>query len=220
LSSKEEEPEMNKPTTSKTVFRHVLLGAALGVSACGLPEDTQAVDNTPAFTEQEAPLDSTPCAPPPAAFTSDNGIFFHLYSNSTTWNAAKADCDAMGGKLAVPTSAARNEVIRGLNTGSDLFIGLKQDSGQSSTSLGWRTVGAGAIPPYLNWNPGEPNDSDGVENDHQNCSRMYISDGEWDDVSCTNTTSPYVCEFGAPPTRCSTGTTCVLLSGASTYSCE
>jgi hypothetical protein len=210
---------MNKPMTSGTVFRHVLLGVALGVSACGLPEDTQAVDGTPAFTEQEAPLDPPPCAPPPAAFTTSNGILFHLYSSTTTWNAAKADCEAMGGQLAVPNGAAKNEVIRGLNTGSDLFIGLKQDSGQSSTSTGWRTV-SGATPIYLNWNSGEPNDMDGSENDHQNCSRMYISDGEWDDVSCTNTTSPYVCEFAVPPTQCFGGTTCVIPSGAPTYSCH
>jgi hypothetical protein len=213
---------MYTPRTTPA-FRNALLGMTvmLGI-ACGVPEDAEALDSAPALAEQRSPLDPPPpppCAPPPAAATVHAGILFHLYSGTTTWDQAKADCEAMGGRLAVPTSPARNEVIRSLNNGSDLFIGLRQSSGQSSPGAGWLTV-SGNIPPYLNWNPGEPNDMDGVEDGWQNCSRMYISDGKWDDVSCTATTSPYVCEFPAPPTRCTGGTTCVIPSGAPTYSCN
>jgi Lectin C-type domain len=207
---------MHTLKTTAAVLRNVLLGATLVVGgACGIPEDMQALDGAPALDEQSAAL-LPPCAPPPADQTVHDGILFHLYTTTTTWNAAKADCEAMGGRLAVPTGPARNEVIRNLNNGSDPFIGLMQLSGQSSTSTGWVTV-SGNTPGYLNWNPGEPNDMDGYENGHQNCSRMYISDGEWDDVSCT-TTSPYICEFPVPPTRCTGGATCTLSSG--TYSCQ
>ena len=49
---------------------------------------------------------------------------------------------------------------------------------------------------------------DGVENDFQDCARMYTT-GYWDDVACSNS-SPYVCEFAAPPLQCAGGSSCAL----------
>lgn len=205
---------------SDTVPRHLLLGCvALLLGGCGgLPETPDGVDATPLLRTQGAALGTTDrCAPSPAAQVASGDTVYHRYSSSKTWTAAKADCEAMGGRLAVPTSASNNELIRSINGGNLMHLGLRQNSGQSSTSAGWVTV-EGDSPSYVNWSSGEPNDGDGHENGHQNCGRMWAS-GTWDDISCTGSSSHYVCEFGAQPVTCSGGATCAVATD-STYRCQ
>ena len=148
--------------------------------------------------------------------TSGDTVYYR-YSTNKSWDAAKADCEAMGGRLAVPESTSANEAIRSINGGLLLHIGFRQSSGQTQPGTGWLNV-EGNVPTYTNWNSGEPNDGDRYENGNQNCGRMWDI-GTWDDVSCSSSASPYVCEFGAQPVTCGGGSTCAT-STDSTYRCQ
>ncbi|XXF79973.1 lectin-like protein [Myxococcaceae bacterium GXIMD 01537] len=211
---------MRDTRTSATVPRCLMLGlAALLWSGCGeaggVPEDTSPEATLP---QSSAALSATDrCAPSPAAQASSGTTAYYRYSTSRTWVSAKADCEAMGGRLAVPASAADNELIRSINGGELVHLGFQQASGQSSPSAGWRTV-EGDAPTYTRWSSGEPNDKDGAENGAQNCGRMWAS-GEWDDIACTSSGSQYVCEFGTQPVSCGGGATCSV-STDSTYRCQ
>jgi hypothetical protein len=199
---------MRNAFASFLMSRSMLMGlAALVWSGCGgLPEGTD-LDSVSDLQVQHAALLPDQCAPVPAAQTNAGGIVYHRYSTGMTWAHAKADCAAMGGRLAVPVNSASNAAVLSI-IGTDLtYIGLKQASGQSSTSVGWQTPeGYSAI--YFNWSSGEPNDMDGTENGYQDCARMYTT-GYWDDVNCSQV-SPYVCEFVNPPLQCAGGSSCAL----------
>ena len=52
----------------------------------------------------------------------------------------------MGGRLAVPMDSAGNSAIRGTNGGSNLWIGVSQQSGQPNPGAGWVDVEARAWP--------------------------------------------------------------------------
>lgn len=187
------------------VSRSMLVGlAALLWGGCGVgPEEA---DTASELQVQQAALLPDQCAPAPANHTSSGGIVYHLYSSGKTWANAKADCIAMGGRLATPANSAANAAVHSLIT-DVTYIGFTQLSGQSSTSSGWQTS-EGNTPGYFNWSSGEPNDMDGVEDDYQDCGRMWTS-GEWDDVNCSQV-SQYVCEFANPPLQCAGGSSCNL----------
>ncbi len=197
---------MRNVRTLSLVSRSMLMGiTALVWSGCGgLPEDMAA---TPEPRVQQAALLPDQCAPVPAAQTSAGGIVYFRYSSGKTWANAKADCTAMGGRLAVPFNSASNSAIYSIIRSDLTYIGLTQATGQSSPSVGWQTP-EGYSASYFNWSSGEPNDMDNVENDYQDCARMYTT-GYWDDVACSQV-SPYVCEFAAPPLHCGGGSTCSL----------
>jgi hypothetical protein len=189
------------------VSRPMMLGlAALLWSGCGVATEEENTGSVSDLQVQQAALLPDQCAPVPAAQTTYGGLVYHLYSSGKTWANAKADCTAMGGRLAVPANAGANSAIYSLIT--DLtYIGLTQASGQSSTSAGWQTP-EGYAATYFYWSPGEPNDMDGTENGYQNCARMWTT-GYWDDVNCSQV-SPYVCEFVNPPLQCAGGSSCAL----------
>jgi lectin-like protein len=202
------------------VPRHLLLGlAALFWSGCGgLAEAPVDADAEAPLPEQRAALVTTDrCAPVPAAQTTSGETVYYRFATDKSWSAAKADCEAMGGRLAVPRSSSDNALLRSINGGQLVHIGFRQSSGQTQPGTGWVTV-EGDTPTYTNWNSGEPNDGDRYENGNQNCGRMWDS-GTWDDVSCTSSASAYACEFGAQPVTCGGGATCAT-STDSTYRCQ
>ncbi|MFL5345040.1 MAG: lectin-like protein [Hyalangium sp.] len=206
---------MRNVRTLSAVSRPMLLGlAALLFGGCGVATDEANTGSVSDLQVQQAALLPDQCAPVPANHTTYGGLLYHLYSSGKTWADAKADCTAMGGRLATPANSGANAAITSIIT--DLtYIGINQASGQSSTSAGWQTP-EGYAASYFNWNSGEPNDMDGVEDGWQNCARMYTT-GYWDDVYCGNS-SPYVCEFGTPPLQCAGGSTCAL-GNDSNYHC-
>jgi hypothetical protein len=198
---------MRNVRTLSAVCRPMLLGlAALIWGGCGVATDEANTGSASELQVQQAALLSDPCAPVPADHTSSGGIVYHLYSSGKTWADAKADCIAMGGRLATPADSGANDAVHSIIT-DVTYIGFKQLSGQSSTSAGWQTS-EGFTPIYFNWSSGEPNDMDGTEDDYQDCGRMWTS-GYWDDVNCSQV-SPYVCEFSKPPLLCAGGSSCAL----------
>ena len=61
-----------------------------------------------------------------------------------------------------------------------------QATGQSTPAVGWSWLDNNQTP-YLDWyaTSNEPNDTDGVENDDEQCAFMAV-DGTWRDIQCTN----------------------------------
>jgi hypothetical protein len=159
------------------------------------------------------------CAPTPAAQASNGDTRYYRYSSAKTWNAAKADCVAMGGRLAVPTSSTTNGIIRGANGNAAMYIGLTQSSGQTSPGAGWTTFEGDTLT-YTNWKSGEPNDYPTAgENGQEDCGQMN-PDGTWNDVPCAGPTGQYACEFGSAPVACGGGSSCGVASGDTTYRCH
>ncbi len=210
---------MSHTRTSATVPRCLMLSAAaLLWSACGnLPDPAEGIDE-PALQQRGSALESTDqCAPTPAAQIASGQTVYYRYATPRTWMSAKADCEAMGGRLAIPTNSSENELIRSINGGALVHLGLQQSSGQAGPSDGWLTV-EGDTPTYLNWSPVEPNDGDNTEDGAHNCVRMWTG-GAWDDVPCSIPANHYVCEFGTQPVSCGGGATCGM-SADSTYRCQ
>lgn len=108
----------------------------------------------------------------------------HLYSavktGTYTWNEASAiaqglTCCGSTGHLATITDAAENDFIR-LNLGGVRgWIGINDKA--SEGNFQWVT---GEAVSYTNWNPGEPNNSAGVED----CAEIFGTHGGWNDLPC------------------------------------
>ncbi|MBL9004863.1 MAG: C-type lectin domain-containing protein [Myxococcales bacterium] len=159
------------------------------------------------------------CAPNAASYGTNGDTTYYRFSSGKSWSAAKADCEAMGGRLAVPMDSAGNSAIRSTNGGPNLWIGLSQQSGQSNPSAGWVDVESKSLG-YSAWRGGEPNDYPTAgEQGQEDCAMMYASDGTWNDDICGNS-KHYVCEFGIAPVSCGGGASCTLPSGGSSYKCS
>lgn len=214
---------MKEPRFSSTGWRYPLLAlSALLVSACSgptAPTDEQPGEGESATVSTQASTDQ--CAPTPASQATSGDTRYYRYSSAKTWTAAKADCVAMGGRLAVPTDSTTNGIVRGLQSGgANMYIGLYQASGQSSPGAGWLTV-EDATPTFTKWRNGEPNDAPTAgENGQENCAQMYANDGTWNDSPCGSSPGQYVCEFGSAPVACGSGATCGIPSGGTTYKCQ
>jgi hypothetical protein len=84
--------------------------------------------------------------------------------------------------------------LRAVVGNADSWFGLVQLSGQPTPADGWSWNGDGQALSYLNWQPGQPDDADGVENDFEQCA--YIaSDDSWRDRACS-TPFAFSCESG------------------------
>lgn len=158
------------------------------------------------------------CAPDAAAYGTNGNSTYYRFASSKSWSAAKADCEAMGGRLAVPMDSAGNSAIRGTNGGSNLWIGVSQQSAQPNPGAGWVDVEGKSLA-YTAWRGGEPNDYPTPgEQGQEDCSMMYANDGTWNDDIC-GSSKQYVCEFGISPVSCGGGASCAIPSGGSTYKC-
>ncbi len=212
-------------------LRHALLGflaSSLAASCVANPEVSQ---DEPEEQQQGKFVPSTPandtvtCAPTPAGSGSFGGKYYYRYrpsSGSISWMNAKAACESYGGKLAAPANGDENGAILNLASGREMWVGFFQPWNQTAVDANWQTVDGGSIA-TPNWGAGQPNDSDGYENNGQNCTYMFTSagsdQGKWNDWPCyQNWSFDYVCEFSASPT-CTGTATCTLPSGASTYQC-
>ena len=112
------------------------------------------------------------------------GSCYKFSSKALNWNAAKADCEALGSNLVVINSQAELQALTS-KVASTTWIGLHRDPKDKSR---WLWVD-GSRPNYTHWNTGEPN---GL---HEECTEMYPKSRgwKWNDGVCSNA-FPYVCE--------------------------
>lgn len=118
---------------------------------------------------------------------------FIVCSAPSSFTAAQNACDAGADRLARINSQAVQTCVEQFFT-SPMWIGAHQDTGQTLPGSGWRWPTA-VLLNYTNWGTHEPTDSDGIENNQEDCAAMAYPSGRWFDTSCTTSTYRPLCEI-------------------------
>jgi hypothetical protein len=71
------------------------------------------------------------------------------------------------------------------------WIGLLQPETAATPEAGWTWNAVNPLA-YTHWQPGVPDDDDGVESRQEQCAKLQ-SDGLWDDVTCGSQVA-FLCE--------------------------
>lgn len=131
----------------------------------------------------------------PFGATSFGGHCYMGFTERMNWTAARDRCAMAGGYLAVPSSAAENDAVRGAtDVSTQAWIGYF-DMGDSTSPMGFTGVAPGTnTASYHNFGGGEPNNNPG-----EDCVAYFESPFRppgitWNDAVCTLSYA-YVCEF-------------------------
>ena len=118
-------------------------------------------------------------------------------------SACQGLCAATGGTHACISSAAENAALVGLLGGTTAtcsyasqtgcgWIGLYQDPTNLGSTVGWDNWASGCTSSYRNWQPGDPNDYGGGD---ENCAMVgWSGTTTWYDAPCGMRAS-CVCEL-------------------------
>jgi len=103
--------------------------------------------------------------------------------------AASGACNGWGGELA-PIRDANDQacVSQMLFPSQASWTGFEQSITSTTLSGGWSWNSDGVVPTFVNWDPGQPNDFNGVENGQEQCAYMTTSGG-WQDTDCFSAAS-------------------------------
>ncbi|MCS6830604.1 MAG: C-type lectin domain-containing protein [Armatimonadota bacterium] len=110
-----------------------------------------------------------------------NGHMYQVYGGTTKWADAMAFASTVSapgfynGYLATVHSDAENALITSLLT-LPAWLGGYQIEGQTDPAAGWRWV-TGEPWTYTNWQPGQPNDNQGIDERYL----VIYSTGFWHD---------------------------------------
>jgi hypothetical protein len=114
---------------------------------------------------------------------------------TTTWAAAAAMAEMLGGHLVAIDDEAENEFVRvefgnALGVDRRVWIGLTDEGSEGD----WRWTDGSPVS-FTNWNPGEPNNSGGTEH----YAELLGSSGLWNDLSLSGSGFPHIAcvELGA-----------------------
>ena len=158
-----------------------------------------------------------------SAATSTAITYQVIYNSEATWAEARAAAASMGGHLVTITSSAEQQAVEAAIAASHppregaLWIGLRE------TTEGVYVWDNGESLSYMNWNPGEPNNLDGVEDrGHLMWSNTPSRNGKWNDVYHDGVPFPnfnnditrmgYIVEVAQGPALGAVGTSLLLLS--------
>jgi hypothetical protein len=112
----------------------------------------------------------------------------YLLTNSTTWTGAEALAQSLGGNLASVLSQAENDFIHdtfGNFAGQDRRLWIGFNDRKVEGEWVWSD---GSPVAYTNWNPGEPNNSGGIEH----YAEMLGSNGRWNDIADSGSGFPHL----------------------------
>jgi serine/threonine protein kinase len=126
------------------------------------------------------------------------GHAYKFYPELLTWKQAKARCEQLGGRLAIPESLAENQFVAGLVTAAgwqDSWIGITDEAREGE----WRGVDGSAIA-FTNWFVKQPNNKNGDEHFALLSNRTFNepANGRWSDqpnAALPAHTPGYVCEW-------------------------
>jgi hypothetical protein len=122
---------------------------------------------------------------------------------SLGFDAAVADCSRRGATLASVGSAEENAFIAtsayGIVSGNIWIGGVRDDEyvwRWPDGGVFWRggREGVAESGAFVQWQPGEPNDSSTVSTDPERCLALTAEQSDWNDRACS-LTLPYVCEL-------------------------
>jgi len=150
----------------------------------------------------DAPVDAAPCSTlglvcpgsTPITFQCGGDCWAGCTNGTPIPHAAAANaCTVWGGRLTPVYNATELTCVRSaISVGSAMWLGLVQAPTAASPSAGWSWNGDGKTPPYLDWAPGQPNDSDGDEDGEEQCA--YSSSAmTWQDEPCTSLFARFAC---------------------------
>lgn len=118
------------------------------------------------------------CAGPGESIGLAFGSCYRLTSSPKTWEGARAECVAWGGDLVAIGSPDEQGFVTTLaSPDASHWLGLNDIAAEGS--FVWSS---GEAAGYMNWWPGEPNDSGGVED----CAQIYpaANNFHWNDLNC------------------------------------
>lgn len=162
-------------------------------------------------------LAATPAQTGWVQWTTGTGANNHWYlavyaPDGINWANARAKAQSLGGDLATITSAAENTFVYSLIDDAifwDLlpnptrvrgpWIGGFQPPGSPEPSSSWTWV-TNETWSYANWNPGEPNQGQGLEEDHLHFyAPGTVRQPRWNDLRQSQLVPGFVVEATTPP---------------------
>ena len=121
---------------------------------------------------------------------------YRLTTQGAAWDAQQSACSDMGGKMAAPHSPEENEFFASMAKGAGLdwlWVACSDRDKEGE----WICEGQEKGSTFLNFAPGEPNNSGGKE--HCAHIRDITSGGRhWNDVPCSNVYGA-ICVLRSPP---------------------
>lgn len=142
-----------------------------------------------------------------------NGHSYKMFSETMTWEDAKAYCELRGGHLAAITSKNENTAIfeyleeRTTET-DDIYIGISDKDSEGD----WTTWVTGEKVTYKNWGKNEPDDFYGGQDYGVICmgirdggSAYYVKPKQWDDIGSGS--RKFLCEWDTVNDNLAKGTT-------------
>jgi len=196
---------MQRMSTPRTSVSSLLLMAlaSIGCSTTvsgGQPEAADAgFVGFPDSAQQQIIADAAPQALP--CIEGDSQVSdpadetcYVLFNTIRTWQAAQADCLAIGATLVIVDSDAEQAIVGGLSANvpvgtPDIWLGATDELVENS--FVWVD---GQPMVFQKWRAGEPNNN-GPGDDPENCAVIEGDTAlhEWDDRSCV-VAAPYICE--------------------------
>jgi hypothetical protein len=132
-----------------------------------------------------SPLACFAAVQPTKVFLLD-GRTHYVYSTLMNWPESRAFCLGMGQDLPSITSEAQNQAFLAATDdfgGTDACVNLGATDASQEGTFVWTD---GAPWTYSNWNPGEPNDAERIED----CAMIFVGSssrryGRWNDGICS-----------------------------------
>lgn len=122
-----------------------------------------------------------------AYFKRYGGHLYAFVNQSMLWKDAEQFCEACGGHLATISSMEENNILREMAAKKSEYTAIGFTDEEEEGRWKWVTEEEAS---FVNWNPGEPNNSFGSGQNH---AYMYSS-GRWDD-GYDYIQAPFFCEW-------------------------
>ncbi|XP_066468885.1 hepatic lectin-like [Tiliqua scincoides] len=126
-----------------------------------------------------------PCGPRTREWEYFDGRCYYFSFKTSTWQRAKALCEARNSGLVIIGDLAEQNFIASRTRNDRFWIGLTDVNVEGQ----WRWIdGTDYVTGFKNWKKGEPNDAGSRED----CAQVDTA-GEWNDVPC-DVLAFYMCE--------------------------
>jgi hypothetical protein len=113
-----------------------------------------------------------------------SGACWVTCAEQVTQATAQTRCTAWGGEVTPLRTAADAMCFDMVQLNNQMWLGLVQAANATAPETQWSWSGDNVPPLFFRWDNGEPDDSGGNENDHdEQCARVQTDD-LWADVSC------------------------------------